>query len=154
MEEDSGGNSNTLVWILGGLVLVAAVGALIISVVALNSTVDQDQIVKDTKAELKNELAGLNGAIAASKEASDAANRQAARDRRRIKREVAEAVAGSEKRLNHLSAEAKELQAQTTKLRKQDNSLENEVNDLTVGQEQLESEVIRLNKRVRNLGGG
>lgn len=154
MEESSGGTGNTLIWILGGLVLVAAVAALIIAVSAKESTVDEDQVVKDTKAQLKEELSGLGGAIEASKKASAAADRQAAEDRSRIKREVDHAVAGGEHRLDHMSAEVKELQAQTKTLRKQNSSLKNEVNDLTIGQERLEDEVIRLDKRVKNLGGG
>src|SRR3954471_4498979 len=110
MGEDSG-SSNTLVWILGGLVLVAAVAGLLIAVSAKDNTVDEDQVVKDAKAELREELSGLDKALAAGKKASAIANRQAARDRRRIKHEVNLAVAGGEKQLNHLGAEVKELQS-------------------------------------------
>ena len=153
MEDEPRDNSNVLVWILGGLVLVAAVTALIIAVSANDNSVNEDQVVKETKEQLKGELAGLGGAIAASKKASDVADRQAARDRRRIKRQVTVAVAGGEKQLDHLSAEAKELLSQMTALEKQNRKLKSEVTNLTTGQEELEAEVTRLNKRVRNLSG-
>ena len=102
MEDEPRDNSNVLVWILGGLVLIAAVAALIIAVSANDNSVNSDQVVKETKEQLKGELAGLGGAIAASKKASDIAARQAARDRRRIKHQVNVAVAGGEKQLDRL----------------------------------------------------
>jgi peptidoglycan hydrolase CwlO-like protein len=151
--DDSGDNKNTLVWILGGLVLVAAVAALIIAVSAKNSTVDEDQVVEDAKTELKSELAGLGGAIKASKEASKAAGRQAARDNRRIRRQVGLAVADGETRLNRLSARVKELQADTSSLQKQISSLKKQVANQGAGQEQLEAEVTRLGKKVARLEG-
>ena len=82
--------------------LIAAVAALIIAVSANDNSVNADQVVKETKEQLKGELAGLGGAIAASKKASNAADRQAARDRRRIKHQVNLAVAGGEKQLDRL----------------------------------------------------
>jgi chromosome segregation ATPase len=103
------------------------------------------------KAEIKEELAGLNGAIEAADELQEESDKQVARERRQIKDEVAKAVAGGEARLNKIGKRVKSLEAETAELEKADAGLRKDVSELVENQEDLESEVARINQRLRNL---
>jgi chromosome segregation ATPase len=149
--EDSSGNSKWL-WILGGAALVVGIVGIVLAISAKNSAVDSDQVVNEATAQIKEELSGLNGAIKASEELQDEQQAAAARDRKRIKREVNAAVAGGEHSLGKLQAEVKELQAESDDATKSIAGLEEETESLTRGQENLEAQVAKLKQRLNNEG--
>jgi chromosome segregation ATPase len=145
--QDTGSNSKGL-WILGVVVLIIAVAGLAIAISAKNSAVDEDQVARDTTAQLKGELSGLGGALKAGKEAQTRANEEAARDRARIKRAVAAATRGAKRSINRLDSEVADLQAQSTSTRKSLSSLRTNVAGLDNGQQHLEAEVRVLKRRL------
>lgn len=138
-------------WILFLLVLAVAVVGLVMAISAKNDSVDEDQVVKEVKAEIKEELAGLGGAIKAADEFQEETNKEAAKERKRIKREVATAVSGGEARLNKLGARVKTLEGETAELAGEDTSIRKDISSLVEKQETLEAEVARINKRLRTL---
>lgn len=138
-------------WILFLLVFAVAVVGLVMAISAKNDSVDEDSVVKEVKAEIKEELAGLNGAIKAADEFQEETSKEAAEERKRIKREVDAAVAGGETQLNKLGRRVKSLEGETAELDGEDASIRNEVSALLEKQETLEAEVARINKRLRNL---
>ena len=138
-------------WILFFLVFAVAVVGLVMAISAKNDSVDEDQIVKEVKAEIKEELAGLNGAIEAADEFQEETNKEAAQDRKRIKREVNAAVAGGEKELNKLKSRTKSLEAEMAESKTQNANLRKSVEDLEIGEEDLEAEISELDAEVTKL---
>lgn len=138
-------------WILFLLVFAVAVVGLVIAIAAKNDSVDEDQVVKEAKAEIKEELAGLDGAIKTANEFQEETSKEEARERKQIKREVATAVSGGEARLNKLGKRVKGLEGETAELEGEDASIRKEISGLTEKQEALEAELTRINKRLRNL---
>lgn len=144
-------------WILIALIGAVAVVGLVVAISANNSSVDEKKLVNDATAEIKEELAGLNGAIKAADEFSEESDKLAAQDRKRIKREVDAAIAGGEQRLNRIGSRVAGLEAEATESASASEKLKKQVADLGTGQEDLEAEVAELEKRVnrleRELGG-
>jgi chromosome segregation ATPase len=138
-------------WILIALVFAVAVVGLVIAVSANNSSVDEQKIVNDATAEIKEELKGLNGALEAADEFQEESDQLAAEDRKRIKREVNAAVAGGEQELNKLKSRTKSLEAETAETKTQNANLKKSVEDLEVGEEDLEAEISELDAEVTKL---
>ena len=80
------------------ILFAIAVVALIIAISANNNSVDEKKIVKDAKAEIEKELAGLHGAIEAANEFQEESDEFAQQDRARIRRAVAAEVETAEKK--------------------------------------------------------
>lgn len=138
-------------WILFLVVLAVAVVGLVMAISAKNDSVDEDQVVKEVKAEIKEELEGLGGAIKAADEFQEETSKEEARERKRIKREVATAVSGGEAQLDKLGRRVKVLEGETAELTGEDANIGKEISSLVEKQESLEAEVTRINKRLRTL---
>lgn len=138
-------------WILFLLVLAVAVVGLVMAISAKNDSVDEDQVVKEVKAEIKDELAGLDGAIKAANEFQEETSKEEAAERKRIKGEIATAVSGGEAQLDKLGRRVKALEGETAELTGEDASIRKEISSLVEKQESLEAEVTRINKRLRTL---
>ncbi len=149
--EDLSGNSKWL-WILGAGALVIAIVGLVLAISAKNSAVDTDQVVSEATGQLKEELSGLNGAIKASEELQNEQQQQSARDRKRINRQVDAAVQDTEKRLNKINSEVKELQVEAADSTESFAALEKEVDELRSEQRSLETQVQKLKERLNNQG--
>ena len=83
-------------WILIAALAVVAIVALVIAISANNESVNQKKVVNEATAQIKDELAGLNGAIEAAEEFQEESDQLAQEDQKRIKRQVNQAVAGGE----------------------------------------------------------
>lgn len=145
-------------WILIAAVLAVAVVGLVIAISANNSSVDEKKLVNDATAEIKEELAGLHGALEAADEFQEESDKLAAQDRKRVRKAVDSAVAGGEKRLNKLGSRVASLEGEMTESQGESAKLKKSVGDLAVGQEDLEAEIAELEKEVdklkRETGGG
>lgn len=144
-------------WILITIVAAVAIVALVIAISANNSSVDEKKIVNEATAEVKQELAGLHGALKAANEFQEESDQLAAQDRKRIKKAVDDAVAGGEKRLNRLGSRVASLENEATKSASESEKLKKQVANLNVGEENLEAEIAELEERVDKLersGGG
>jgi chromosome segregation ATPase len=138
-------------WILFAIVFAVAVVGLVIAVSANNSSVDEQKLVNDATAEIKEELNGLNGALEAADEFQEESDQLAAEDRKRIKREVNAAVAGGETELNKLKSRTKSLEAEMAESKTQNANLKKSVEDLEIGEEDLEAEISELDAEVTKL---
>lgn len=138
-------------WILIVAVLAVAVVALVIAVSANSSSVDEKKVVDDATAQIKEEVAGLNGAIEAADEFQEESDKLAAEDRKRIKREVNAAVAGGEVELKKLKSRTKSLEAQMAESKTQNANLKKSVENLEVGEEDLEAEIAEIDEEVTKL---
>lgn len=138
-------------WILIALVFAVAVVGLVIAISANNSSVDEQKVVNDATAEIKEELNGLNGALEAADEFQEESDQLAGEDRKRIKREVNAAVAGGEKELNKLKSRTKSLEAEMAESQTQSTKLKKHVAGLEVGEEDLEAEISELDEEVAKL---
>jgi DNA repair exonuclease SbcCD ATPase subunit len=138
-------------WILIAIVFAVAVAGLVIAISANNSSVDEKKIVNEATAEIKEEVAGLNGAIKAADELQEESDKRAAEDRRRIKREVGAAVSGGEEQLNKLKARTKSLEAEMAESKSRDANLRKSVENLEAGEEDLEAEVAELDEELAKL---
>lgn len=138
-------------WILIVAVLAVAVVALVIAISANSSSVDEKKVVDDATAQIKEEVAGLNGAIEAADEFQEESDKLAAEDRKRIKREVNAAVAGGEVELKKLKSRTKSLEAQMAESKTQNANLKKSVETLEVGEENLEAEIAELDEEVTKL---
>jgi len=138
-------------WIL--ILVVFAVGAvgLVLAISAQNSSVDEDQVVKEAKAEIKEELDGLNGAIEAADEFQEESDKQAAKERKRIEKAVEEAEAGAQKRMRGLTNRVKALEGETEDLAANDTKQAEQIEDLEADQETVSAELERINKRLRTI---
>ncbi|HUB98588.1 MAG TPA: hypothetical protein VMS11_02070 [Solirubrobacterales bacterium] len=138
-------------WILIAAVLAVAVVALVIAISANSSSVDEKKVVDDATAQIKEEVAGLNGAIEAADEFQEESDKLAAEDRKRIKREVNAAVAGGETELKKLKARTKSLEAEMAESKTQNANLRKSVENLEIGEEDLEAEIAELDEEVTKL---
>jgi chromosome segregation ATPase len=138
-------------WILIGAVAAVAVVGLVIAISANNSSIDEKKVVNDATAEIKAELAGLNGALKAADEFQEETQKLAAQDRKRIKKAVNSAVAAGEKRLDKLDARVASLEGELAESQSQDAKLTKSVENLEVGEENLEAEIAELEKEVDKL---
>lgn len=138
-------------WILVALLGAVAVVALVIAISASNESVDEKKVVSEATAQVKEEVAGLNGAIEAANEYQEENDKLAARDRKRIKREVNAAVAGGEKELKKLKGRVAGLEGEMGDVQGEDEKLKKRVSNLEVGEETLEAEVAELEKQVNKL---
>jgi chromosome segregation ATPase len=140
-------------WILFLIVFAIAVVGLVLAISARNDSVDQNKIAKQATAEIKEELDGLNGAIEAADAFQEESDKEAAKDRARIKTAVDDAVAKTTQKTRKIQGRIANLEGETTELDNENSSLKKQVNDLTENQEDLETEVARISKTVRNLNG-
>ncbi|HSS34601.1 MAG TPA: hypothetical protein VLL27_15115 [Solirubrobacterales bacterium] len=138
-------------WILIAIVFAVAVVGLVIAISANNSSVNEKKLVDDATAQVKEEVAGLNGAIKAADEFQEESDQLAAEDRKRIKREVNAAVAGGEQQLKKLKSRTKSLEGEVAESTTQNANLKKSVANLEVGEEDLEAEIAELDEEVTKL---
>jgi TolA-binding protein len=135
-------------WIL---IAAVAVVALVIAISASNESVDEKKVVNDATAQIKEEVAGLNGAIEAANEFQEESDKLAARDRKRIKREVSAAVAGGEKQLTKLKGRVASVEGEMGEAQAEDGKQNKRIGNLEAGAEGLEAEIAELEKEVAKL---
>jgi chromosome segregation ATPase len=138
-------------WILFALVLAVAVVGLVLAISAKNSSVDENKIVDEATAEIREELKGLNGAIEAADEIQEESDKRAARDRREINAAIEEAEAGTKKRLNGLGNRVEGLETEVEDLDGANAKQAGQIKGLVEDQETTEAELARINQRLRNL---
>jgi chromosome segregation ATPase len=138
-------------WILVAAISVVAIVALVIAISANNESIDQKKVVNEATAQIKEEVAGLNGAIEAANQFQEESDELAKQDQKRITRQVNKAVAGGETELRKLKSRVSSLESETTALASEDEKLKKSVSNLNTGQEVLEAEVAQLEKRVNRL---
>jgi predicted nucleic acid-binding Zn-ribbon protein len=149
-------------WILVAALAAVAVVALVIAISANNESVDQKQVVAEATAQVKEEVSGLDTAVAAANEFQAESDQLAAQDRKRIKREVNAAVAGGEKELLKLKKRVSSLESEIhvvteaqEKLTKSNSKLSAELREtnsnLTIGLEDVEAEIAELDQQVTKL---
>lgn len=138
-------------WILIALVSAVAIVALVIAISASNESVDEKKVVNDATAQIREELAGLDGAIEAANEFQEESDKLVARDRKRIKREVNAAVAGGEQQLVKLKLRVAAVETEIGAVEGENEKLEKRVSDLEAGEEDLEAEIAELDQRVTKL---
>ncbi|MEJ2436021.1 MAG: hypothetical protein P8Y53_23840 [Pseudolabrys sp.] len=131
-------------WILIAALAAVAIVALVIAISANSQSIDEKKVVNDATTQIKEEVAGLNGAIEAAEQFQEESNELAKRDQQEIKTQVDEAVAGGEKELQKLKKRVSSLESEMT-------AAGNENEKLAEGQEELEAEVAELEKRVTKL---
>ena len=146
---DDYGSDTKWLWVLGIVVLIAAVIGLVFAISAKNSSVDEDKVTDQISEEL--EAAGL--AVEGEKEASDKADKLAAADRRQIKLAVRAERKQAEKRINNLAAENKQLTVESAELKKDVSRLEDDYSQLFENQESTEADLEALEKKVKRLSG-
>jgi chromosome segregation ATPase len=138
-------------WILIAIVFAVAVVGLVIAISANNSSVNEKKLVDDATAQVKEEVAGLNGAIKAADEFQEESDQLAAEDRKRIKREVNAAVSGGEQQLKKLKSRTRSLEGEVAGSKTQNANLKKSVENLEVGEEDLEAEIAELDEEVTKL---
>lgn len=138
-------------WILIVLVFGVAVVGLVLAISANNSNVDEQKVVKEATAEIKEELDGLNGAIEAADEFQEESDKRAADDRRQVKAAIEEAEEGVRKRLNGLTNRVEKLEDEVEKLTGANAKQSEQINELLTDQETTEEELVRINQRLRNI---
>ena len=138
-------------WILVAAISVVAIVALVIAISANNESIDQKKVVNEATAQIKEEVAGLNGAIEAANQFQEESDELAKQDQKRITRQVNKAVAGGETELRKLKSRVSSLESETTALASEDEKLKKSVSNLNTGQEVLEAELAQLEKRVNRL---
>ena len=141
-------------WILILAVLAVAVVGLVIAISANNSSVDEKKVVDEATAEIKDELAGLNGALETADEFQEESDQLARQDRKRIKRQVDAAVAGGRRELDKLKKRVASLEDETAESQTQNGKLKKRVAGLEVGEEDLEAEIAELDERVTKIRNG
>jgi uncharacterized protein YoxC len=138
-------------WILIAALAAVGIVALVIAISANNESVNQKKVVDEATAQIKEELAGLDGAIKAAEEFQDEADQLAQEDQKRIKRQVNQAVAGGEQELTKLKKRVASLENEVTTLATEEEKTRKSVSGLGVGQENVEAENEELDKRVTRL---
>jgi conjugal transfer/entry exclusion protein len=138
-------------WILFVLVFAVAVVGLVLAISAKNSSVDENKVVEEATAEIREELDGLNGAIEAADEFQEESDKESAKDRARIKAAIEGAEAGVDKRLRNLSGRVKSLEGETEDLAGKDTKQAKQIEELVADQETAEAEIARINQRLRNI---
>lgn len=138
-------------WLLYLLVFVIAVVGLVIAISANSNSVDEKKVVNDATAEIKEELAGLHGALKAADEFQEESNKVASRDRARIRIAVASAVQGTKQKLKKLNSRVGALENGQAELSSQNAKLRKNVANLNTGQKELEAEVAEFNSELKAL---
>lgn len=138
-------------WILIVALAAVAIVALVIAISANNESIDQKKVVDEATAQIKEEVAGLNGAVEAAEQFQEEADELQKEDQRRIKNQVNKAVAGGEAELKKLKSRVASLETQVTALAAEDEKLKKNIGSLGVGQENVEAEAEELDKRVTRL---
>jgi chromosome segregation ATPase len=138
-------------WVLILIVLGVAAAGLIVAISAKNSNVDEKKVVNEATAQIKEELSGLNGALKAADELQKEQSKEAARARARIKRAVVEAQTGAEVRLRKLNKRVASLEDEMTGVQGRNTKLRKNVAKLYQEQEALETEIAKVNRRLRGL---
>jgi chromosome segregation ATPase len=138
-------------WILFAIVFAVAVVGLVLAISAKNNSVDEDQVVKEATAEIREELDGLNGAIEAADEFQEESDKQAAKDRAQIRKAVEEAETGVKKRLRGLGNRVENLEGETKELDGENSKQAKQIDELVESQETMEGELARINQRLRNI---
>jgi len=138
-------------WILIAILFAIAVVGLIIAVSANNSSVDEKKLVKEAKAEVEEELAGLHGALQAANEFQEESDKLAQRDRVRIRRTVNAAVSDTDTRLKRLNKRVAGIEKGQDEVSSDNATLKKEVVALAEDVEALETEANALNRKIRQL---
>jgi chromosome segregation ATPase len=138
-------------WILIAVLFAIAVVGLIIAISANNSSVDEKKAVKEAKAEVEEEVAGLNGALKEANEFQEESDELAQQDRARIRRAVRAASSDTNARLKRLNNRVAGLETGQDEIRGQNTSLKREVTALTQDIEALEEEDSAINRKIRQL---
>jgi chromosome segregation ATPase len=132
------------------LFAIAVVG-LIIAISANNSSVDEKKVVKEAKAEVEEELAGLHGALQAANEFQEESDQLARQDRTRIRRAVRAAVSDTNTSLKRLNNRVAGIDKGQEEIRGQNANLKKEVAALAQDVEALEAEANAINRKIRQL---
>jgi chromosome segregation ATPase len=135
-------------WILIAALAIVAIVALVIAISANNESVNQKKLVDEATAQIREELAGLDGAITAAEEFQEEADQLSKEDQKRIKQQVNQAVAGGEQELTKLKQRVSSLETEITGVQAEEEKLGRSVNDLGTGQKNLEAETKELDKRL------
>lgn len=138
-------------WILIAALAVVAIVALVIAISANNESVDQKKVVNEATAQIKEEVAGLNGAIEAAEQFQEESDQLAQEDQKRIKRQVNQAVSGGEQELTKLKKRVSSLETEIAAVQGEEEKLRKSVGSLDAGQESVEAETEDLDKRVKRL---
>ena len=138
-------------WILIAALAAVAIVALVIAISASNESVDEKKVVDDATAQIKEEVAGLNGAIKTAEEIQEENDELAKEDQQRIRRQVNQAVAGGEAELTKLKKRVSSLETRIGAAEAEDERLKRGVANLDTGQEAVEAETEDLDKRVARL---
>jgi predicted RNase H-like nuclease (RuvC/YqgF family) len=140
-------------WILGGLGLVVGVVALVIAISANNDSTDNNKLVNETAAQVREEISGVGGAVAEADESAAERNREEARDRARMKREISRQVKAAQGEFESLNTNSKGLRDEVVKLKKDVAQAESKARAEAETAESLGREVKSLDKRVSRLEG-
>ncbi len=138
-------------WILIAILFAIAVVGLIIAISANNSSVNEKKVVKEAKAEVEEELAGLHGALKAANEFQEESDELAQQDRARIRRAVRAATSDTNSSLKKLNNRVAGIEKSQDEIRGQNATLKKEVTALIQDIEALEAEANALNRKVRQL---
>ena len=138
-------------WILFLVVFAVAVVGLVLAISAKNSSVDENEVVKEATAEIRKELDGLNGAIEAADEFQEESDKQAAQDRARVEKAIADAEAGTKKRMRNLTGRIESLEDEAEKLAGANGKQAKQIEELVEDQETTEAELSRINQRLRTI---
>lgn len=138
-------------WILVAALAVVAIGALVLAISASNEGVDQKKLSAQATKQIEGEVAGLEEALQAADEVQEESQESAAAARRRINRDVEEAVAGGEAELQKVKGRVRALEGEAASSAAADQRLEKSIAGLTQGRERLDTEVGKLEAQVGRL---
>jgi TolA-binding protein len=145
--DDYYGSDTKWLWVLGIVVLIVAVVGLVFAISAKNSSVDESKVTD----QINEELTAAGVAVEGEETASENAEKVAAADRRRLRQAVRAEKQSTEKRIDQLAAETKQLNGKNAELKSVVTRLEVEYSELFENQEELEREVEKLGKQVKRL---
>jgi TolA-binding protein len=145
--DDYYGSDTKWLWVLGIVVLIVAVVGLVFAISAKNSSVDESKVTD----QINEELTAAGVAVEGEETASENAEKVAAADRRRLRQAVRAEKQSTEKRIDQLAAETKQLNGKNAELKSDVTRLEDDYSELFENQEELEREVEKLGKQVKRL---
>jgi chromosome segregation ATPase len=143
-------------WILFLIVLGVAVAGLLVAISAKDSSVDEQKLVDETAKQVRAELSGLSGALKVADRLQEESSKEAAKERARIKRALARAETGVQRRLRKLGKRVASLEAQVAKVQGANSKLRKNVAALNQGQVGQAAEMEELRRRLNkflNSGG-
>lgn len=138
-------------WVLIAALAIVAIVALVIAISANNESIDQKKVVNEATEQIKEEVAGLNGAVEAAEQFQEESDQLAREDQKQIKRQVNKAVAGGEQELTKLKKRVASLEAEVAAVAAEGEKTRRSVNNLNVGEESLEAETEELDKRLTRI---